>query len=298
MTADDTEKQHRELLGEDLWELAQREPASLKRVIPLTTLPSKALSRASFRLEFAGGTTRKGRRLGSEEDAKRIETLCEFLDQQFFPRVLARCDTALLIEWIDGRPLSSGGVTPALAKHCGGIMGMLHSTALPEDLRTLYGCDVTGWRTRIRANIEDLSKRQALDGRTVRLALHVAETRPPVDATIGLIHGDFCVDNFIETASGRIAIIDNETLSIDVCAYDLARTWSRWPLDQQQTEAFYDGYHQYRTSEDFRKDHLYWTVAVLTEAAVFRLRAATVGADVLLERLRSTLESSGLDETT
>jgi hypothetical protein len=283
-------KQHRTLLGEDLWELAKSVDAPLKKVVPLTTLPSEELTRGSFRIEFADGSTRKGRRLGSETDAEKVELLSKLLDHRFFPHVLARHRTALMIEWIDGRPLFADRLNSDLWMQCGEILGAMHALRVPQELSARYGCGAAGWRERIQGNIEALARQEALSDREAQTALRIAEKQAPDDAATGLIHGDFCVENFIETESAQIAIVDNETLSVDVCAYDLARTWSRSPMDQQQAQAFYEGYHRYRTSTDFHENHLYWAIAVLTEAAVFRLRAATVGIDELLERLKIILE--------
>jgi aminoglycoside phosphotransferase (APT) family kinase protein len=256
----------------------------------LTTLPSDKLVRGSFRIEFADGTVRKGRRLGSGADAERIEVLSGLLDPRYFPRTLARRDAALLIEWIDGEPFPLALPSPAVWTQCGEILGAMHTLAVPEELRARYDCDAAGWRARLRRNREELAGREALNERETHLALQVAEKLAPENTATGLIHGDFCIENFIETESGGIAIVDNETVNIDVYAYDLARTWSRSPTGQGQVHAFYKGYHRHRASSDFRENHLYWAIAVLTEAAVFRLRAETTGIAELMERLRIILE--------
>jgi len=297
VTADDADKPHRALLGEDLWELLQRSLPPLERVLPLTTLPSKELSRGSFRLEFADGTIRKGRRFGSGAEAERVAALCGLLDHRFFPQVEECNGAALLIEWTEGRALRPDQLTPALMRQCGEIMGAMHVIAIPEELRVRYGCGAAGWQARLGANIEELVDRHAWKKREAQLARQLSKELAPNDAATGLIHGDFCAENFIESKKGRIAIVDNETLSVDVCAYDLARTWSRWPMDQRQMEAFYDGYQRHRAATDFLQNHLYWGIAVLTEAVVFRLRAATVGAETLLERLRMLLEFGELGES-
>ncbi len=293
MAIDGIENEHRAHLGEDLWELAKTFDGSLSSVIPLTTLPSKHGARGSFRLEFDDGTILKGRRFQSEADAERVELLSALLDHRVFPRVLKRRGAGLLIEWVDGRALLSDRMTPVMVKQCGELMGAMHTVELSDDLRDRYGCNAAGWRSRMRTNIDELARRQVLDRGEAHLALRLAEDDAPDDSATGLIHGDFCAENFVSTAQDRLAVVDNETLSIDVYAYDLARTWSRWSMDRQQVAAFYEGYHQYQESTSFREHLLYWATAVLTEAAVFRLRGEMVGAGIPLKRLRALLKKHG-----
>jgi hypothetical protein len=290
VTTDGSENGHRDKLGADLWTLVKAVGPPLKSVSLLTTLSSKCLVRASFRLEFADGTLLKGRRFESDADAERVGLLSRLLDQRHFPRVVDRRGAALLIEWIVGRPVPSEWPDDDIWKHCGEIMGAMHVVRPSQELRGRYGCTAAGWQTRLRANIEELARLRALDGREVQLALELAGSEAPGDVATGLIHGDFCAENLVEAASGRIAVVDNETLSVDAYAYDLARTWSRWPMDRRHVQAFYEGYHRHRESTDFREHFRYWATAVLTEAAVFRLRGATGGARNLVERFKRLLK--------
>ena len=290
MTADNPNQDHRAQLGGDLWRLVGEVGVPIRDVTSLTTLPSDELVRGSFRIELADGTIRKGRRLDSGADAERIELLSGLLDRRYFPRVLARRGAALLIEWIDGRPFPLAPPSSAVWTQCGEILGAMHALTVPEELRARYACDAVGWRARMRRNIDELGERKALNEQEVQLALQVAEQLVPEEAATGLIHGDFCVENLIETESGGVAIVDSETVNIDVYAYDLARTWSRSPTAPGQVLAFYKGYHRHRASTDFRENHLYWAIAVLTEAAVFRLRAETTGVEELTEKLRIILQ--------
>jgi tRNA A-37 threonylcarbamoyl transferase component Bud32 len=290
VTTDRDENGHRDELGEDLWALVKTVGPPLKRIALLTTLSSRHLARASFRLEFIDGTLFKGRRFESGADAERVDLLSQLLDQRHFPRVVDRSGAALLVEWIDGHPVPSQLPDIDTWRHCGEVMGAMHVLRPSQELEARYGCTAAGWQTRLRANIDELARLRALDKREVQLALGLAGSSAPGDVATGLIHGDFCAENFIETTTGGIAVVDNETLSIDAYAYDLARTWSRWPMHRRHVQAFYEGYHRYRESTDFREHFLFWIIAVLTEAAVFRMRGATVGAQDLVERLKTLLE--------
>jgi len=291
-----TEKEHRTDLGEDLWRLTKTIGSPLKGVTPLTTLPSKRFTRDSFKLEFCDRTILKGRRLESEDRAAKIESLSRLLNRSHFPEVLARRGVALLIEWRDGRLLPSNRVTPSLTTRCGEILGAMHVIEPADELRSRSECTAAAWQARLRVNLEELEIFRALSKEELRLALQMVKSETPEDAATGLMHGDLCPENLVETSRGQIAVIDNETLSIDVLAYDLARTWSRWPMDRQHAQAFYTGYHRYRESIDFREHRLYWAFAVLSEAAIFRLRGDMTGAEIPLQRLKNLLVRGNLDD--
>ena len=60
------------------------------------------------------------------------------------------------------------------------------------------------------------------------MLLAAARGNAPTDPAVGLIHGDFCPENIVLRAPNMPAVVDNETLAIDVVPYDLGRTWHRW----------------------------------------------------------------------
>lgn len=289
------EKKLRTDLGDDLWKLTRQVGSPLKSATLLTTLRSEQFARASFKLEFEDRTVLKGRRLESNEHAEKIELLSGLLDRTHFPEVKARHRKALLIEWREGRPVTSDRATPSMTTRCGEILGAMHTIDPPNELRSRYECTAARWQVRFRVNLEELERRRALTKEEVNLALELA-MKAPDDAATGLMHGDLCPENLVETSRGQVAFIDNETLSIDVLAYDLARTWSRWPMDMKHAQALYAGYHRHRESNDFRKNRRYWAVAVLSEAALFRLQGDIENADLPLHRLKSLLGRGSLDD--
>ena len=285
-------------LGPHLTGLVRALGVDLVRAVPLTTLPSDQLTRASFRLEFADGSVRKGRRLASVSLAERLAELVPLLDPRHFPRVRAHAGDAALLDWIEGEPLEDGG-PPGLdeVREAGKILAALHARATTPELRKRYGCDGDGWQGRLRRNLDALSRADILTDGEWQRAVELTEAHRPTDVTVGLVHGDFCAENMVRTPDGGVAVVDNETVTLDVPGYDLGRTWYRWSLDAPARDAFYEGYDSLGESRHFRSHAIYWGVAVLAEAAIFRAEGDTPGRDVPVDRLRSLLRGEATDGT-
>ncbi|MFN8640991.1 MAG: phosphotransferase [Candidatus Binatia bacterium] len=64
----------------------------------------------------------------------------------------------------------------------------------------------------------------------------------PGTAAAGLVHTDFCGDNFVVDAHGALHVIDNERVSVGAFGYDLARTWVRWNLGDADWARFATAY--------------------------------------------------------
>lgn len=118
----------------------------------------------------------------------------------------------------------------------------------------------------------------------------MAVTHAPRNVAVGIVHGDFCAENMIVRASGNVSVVDSENLSIAPHDYDLGRTWYRWPMTQVQCEAYYDGYHQYRSSADFVTHLPYWAIGVLARSAAFRLRVGARDALIPIQQLKAILQ--------
>jgi aminoglycoside phosphotransferase (APT) family kinase protein len=125
--------------------------------------------------------------------------------------------------------------------------------------------------------------------------LGLAIAHAPSAAPVGLSHGDFCQENIVLRGSGTIAVIDNETLSIDAYDRDLVRTWYLWSMIPAQQEAYYDGYNRFRKPADFVKDFPYWAIDVLVASAAFRLRTGRRDALAPIRKLR-TIAGHGVQD--
>jgi hypothetical protein len=281
---------HRARLGHDLWELVCSGGAELLDVAPVTTLGSERLPRASFRLTCADGRTLKGRRVESAAVAARVADLLPLVDPRHFPRVVGRRGAALLLEWIEGHPPDRAALDRDFHERCGALLGAVHVGSVPPPLVERHGCTAAGWSGRLARNLDRLVELRALEPDQAR-ALGAATREEDVGASAtGLVHGDFCPENLVVGGTRPLAVVDNETLTIDVLAYDLARTWHRWPMRADEAQAFCLGYRRHRDPGDYLDHRLYWDIAVLSEAAVFRLGGAIGGGSDLVRRLLSLTE--------
>jgi len=276
-------------LGKDLWTLIEGLNSPLVEATALTSLPSLWHVRASFRLQFADRRILKGRRFQTDDEAERVEYLSRFLDPRYFPKVFARCRRALLIEWVEGEPLTPAQCQAELLRRCGALQGMLHTKPLPDEAYTRYQPAAHDWQSRLERSIHDVVKYEAFTREEGKRLFDLALAYAPGADAMGIGHGDFCAENMVFRAPGSFSVIDNEALSIDACDHDLARTWYRWPMSPDQREAYYDGYNQYRSSADFIRDLLYWVIIVLVDSAAFRLRAGTRDALIPIRQLRTLL---------
>ena len=275
----------RALLGNDLCTLARGVSAPLVGVAPLTTLSSGQSHRASFRLEFADGQLLKGRRFDSEEDARRVATLLPLLDGRFFPRLVATCGSAAVLEWVEGEPLGTQQCHEGRMEEMGGVHARLHGVAVPR--RSGHaGSDAADWPVRLARYLNELVAGGFIDGRTRARVETVIGTATPLRFPAGLVHKDFCLENMVVSPNGDVRIVDNETVTVDCADFDLARTWYRWPMTPSQATAYLAGYRHYRAARTLERDFPFWVVAVLASSALFRLRRG-IDAAVPLHRLRA-----------
>jgi hypothetical protein len=284
---------HRDRLGEDLWRLVSDVAVPLADVEPLTTLRWDGLRREAFRLSFSDGRTMKGRRLEKADVAARVADLLPLLYRQHFPELIGHHGCALLLEWIEGRTPEHSGVDNSFFEKSGALLGALHRVQPPEEITARHGSVATHWKRRLTENIERLVEIEALATDEAQAILRSARRNQPQEPEVGLIHGDFCPENFVTDGAKSLYVVDNETLAIDVLAYDLGRTWHRWSMNREESGAFFDGYRQFRSPDDYLVHALYWGVAVLSEAALFRFGGATGGGREIVRRLKSLTEQHG-----
>jgi hypothetical protein len=276
-------------VGPDLWALAAGLGAAVVETCILTSLPSPVMAHASFRLRLADGRTVKGRRVETPDQAGRIAELLARLDRRHFSRVLAREGIALLEKWWVGTPLDTAAAGPAVFRRCGRILGRVHTVpppgapagAAPSAAQRLAVTE------RQLARLRDLG---ALAPAAARRALRQLRDHVPDRVVVGVVHRDFCAENIVLTHAGGIRVIDNETIAVDACELDLARTWYRWPMTRTERAAFLAGYGERRPAAAFRRHFPFWAIAALVDAALFRVEARTTAAAVPVRRLVGLLD--------
>src|SRR5262249_34236049 len=196
---------------------------------------------------------------------------------------------ALLVPWIEGRALDSLPCTPHLARRCGALQGRVHSRRLEQrDGRRTHDA-VARWHRALADGLETLVRAGVLGERDAERAHRAARRYAPRRWRRGFMLGDFCAENVVLRRSGELCVIDNETLEIGPCDYDLARTWYRWPMSRRARAAYLDGYAQHRSPRQCIAHFPYWAITALVHGALFRQRMRQATAAVPLQRLRVLL---------
>lgn len=273
-------------IGRDLWRLAKTGASPLIDVAILSR-PRRG-ARGTFRLTFSDGTVVKGRRCEHRRQAERIHELAAYLDPRHFPRIHRREGCALLEEWVEGRPLSETA-DDGVFERGGAVLAGLHSVGLPRDRRLSARSYLDASGPRVVQGLARLIRLNAITKEDGAAARELAMSSLPRDLVPALVHGDFCGDNMVVDASGRVRPIDNESVMVHVPEYDLARTWYRWPMSPPQRAAYEKGYGDSPAVTRFRAHFDFWAILVLVESALFRLRVGAGAPEIPLQRLRSLL---------
>jgi aminoglycoside phosphotransferase (APT) family kinase protein len=274
-------------LGPDLRDLIRSRGCALTGVEVLSG--SRRVARATFRLTFADGAVLKARVCEDRAQAERIEQLVAYLDPLHFPRVRGRHGCALFEEWIAGRALDPPLDRDVFAAG-GVVLAGVHSTVLPGALRDRALGYVETSGARLREGLDRLVALRALAGADAAAARALAESRPPRRFAPALVHGDFCGEHMVVDGHGRMHVVDNETVLVHAPEYDLARTRYRWPMSAPERAAYERGYGDSSAAEGFRAHGDFWTVVVLVESALFRLRTGRGAAEIPLALLRARLD--------
>ena len=229
----------------------------------------------------------KAKRLRSAADAERVDGLLRLLAHPAFPAVCMRRGAAIVTCWVAGEPLSATERDVDLLRRCGAIHAFVH-TRQPLPRASHARGDP---HARLQRDLDALVSAGWFERAEAAAALEVADRHAPADWAVGIVHDDFNHENLIRTETGDVAVVDNETLSIGACAYDLARTWYRWPMSAAQRAAYLEGYRHHRSAEELETHFPFWAVTVLARGAAFRLRAGRHGIDEPIARLRQHMET-------
>ena len=280
-------------IGPDMWAVACSVGSEPVDAIELTTLASPALERASFRLAYSDGRLCKIRRMQSVGAARRVRELRTLVDGAHMPVLLGAQGAVLLTEWSEGsapKPFEGESLTAA-----GELLGRLHATPVPEELIRAYGFPPDGWPGRLEANLRVLVDAGALSVKSAGLASECARRTAPPEVRRALVHCDFCPENLVVGSQGHLELIDNENLTVDALAFDLARTWYRWPFAPSTVTPFWAGYRRSSDPSPFLDHKEHWLVQALSEAAAFRVAGRTANPEVPVAALERLLAGPGFE---
>ena len=276
-------------LGEDLEILIRALETPPIATTLISQLPPIHTGRASFRLQLSDGRLLKGVRCALAQDAARIEALLRLMPTQYFPRSVARRGAALLLDWMPGIALSKDDCTTALLRASGRLQAAIHQLDVPERAAMPLVRRSSAWDTWHDEHLRQLVAAKALTAEDGVALLRLAQRNAPARTRLAICHWDFCAENIVKDADDRIYVVDNETLAVDACEYDLARTWYRWPMTASQRAAYVEGYGESPEITNFDAHLLHFGVVVLAEAAAYRMRVHAPSAQVPLQRLHALL---------
>ena len=204
----------------------------------------------------------KLRLLETHEAAAELERLSNGLGPPFAV-VLRRHGRVVVEPWIEGVELSADvarqWIEPAAA-----ILGGLHARELDRDV--LDDCSISRWLRSARIDLQTIRAAGLVETEVAeRLGATIErlERRP---APIAVIHRDFCVENLIVDGDGALWVIDNEWMIAGPAAFDLGRTFQRWPMTEDEWQRFVKAYST--VAGEPRDLELWMQVAALFAARV------------------------------
>lgn len=235
--------------------------------------------RLSCRVDVAGGSVLKARRLESRAEAARLVEIRAPLDRSFAP-VIGRHESVLLEEWIEGATVTPE-VAAERAEEVGALLGLLHA-AVPAGESAPVS---TGERLeRVMRQLVELESAGAVSAGQANALRAALVEHDPGTAPRAVVHLDYCPENLVVDRQGRLHSIDNEWMRIDCPGVDLGRTYGRWPMPEDVWRRVLRGYE---TSSPFAADGLvFWQIAMAVAGAGLRLRRSAEDLSQPLERLR------------
>jgi glycosyltransferase involved in cell wall biosynthesis len=285
----------RSVLGSDLAALLEQRGKIPAEIEPLVPPSPWRRGTGSFRLKFSQGEDEKGVRLDDQRRVEAVLEIMEAVDHSGIVRPTERRGGAYVQPWIVGSSLIEGPWSREIIAQAASLQGHMHRTPVREDMLRLAGREkASPWRDRLEESLEVLVAQSRLSTARRELIARIAEEHRPHTVAEGFIHKDFCAENLVRDVDGRVWVVDNESLTVGPYAYDLARTWYRWPLSAQCRSEYLEHYEAYRSARDFVEQFSYWGIVVVVRAAVLRLETDGAGAEPplrLLESLVRDLES-------
>jgi hypothetical protein len=258
--------------------LLHREKLAVSAARPITTRPGRGTARQTFRLVLSDGRLMKGRIAHREDVGERMQRWLPRLPEHRFTQLVAAEGAASLETWCRGPAASADDATIATA---GDTLGAAHALVEREvldekDERWL------AWLARLDGWVGELSRAGRL-GNIGELHARLAETRP-AQATWGLAHGDFCLENLVVGEHG-LCCVDNSTVAPGLLEADLGHTFSRWPMSDAERELFLEHYERHGDTAGYREHATFWHLAAALRSAAWRSREGCAGIEIPLAEL-------------
>ena len=272
------------IVGDDIVAALATLGAEPVDAVCITGLPAEQTDRATFRIALADGRIVKARRFRRAARAERSARLAQALSHEHVPPPLLVSGRITIESWLDGVAISTLPSNQRRLEQAADLLGSLHAPpgAHPHSRSTSTLLAST------RRRLASLGGRGTLVRDEVDALLCAMQRLAPAAAAVGITHNDFCADNLVQDAGGRLVLVDNEGLRRGFLDYDLARTWYRWPMPDADWRAFTARYRSWRTPDD---RIAFWRIAAVVKSAHLRAARHTAGATVPVDRLRALLAS-------
>ena len=279
-------------LGADLCALLHQRGAAIRTAEPVTGGDAPTRKPRAFRVVLADGQVLKAVRAASPRRAALVFAISHRLDPAQFAPVLAHSGAALLMPWIEGQPLHVAGWDLPDVQHAGRLLAALHALALPDGAVPEDGVPVDFYTQKLRAHIGVLARRAAIahDEATALFDLAMAHA-PAGTSAAGVVHRDLCPENIVRRPSGALCVIDLESAAIGACAYDLARTWYRWPMAPEHRAALFTAYADHGGVAPEWRHFPFWALCAVTVSAAERRVQSPEIAFAPLRRLSALLRA-------
>jgi len=253
----------------------------------IATLPP-GYGRSVFRVELDNGVLVKARRMEDATAALCLQEMRAAAPPGYAP-ILHRHAEVLIERWIDGEDLARRDATTAELVAAATLLAQLHRVehASGQALPTMR---------------DTAPERKAADGALTRLeedgALRPADADAissalarldPGRTLCGLVHTDFCGENIVVDANGRLHAIDNERMEVGPFGLDVARTWYRWRLPDADWEHFRASYRERMPHDDALRHFAFWALVATLKGSLLLSRLNPARAHVALERLRQAI---------
>ena len=277
-------------IGRDVEQALARRGLAARQATLVSPLGERKGVRFAYRVDLEDGRTVKARHFGDETAARRVVELHRGLDAAF-ARLLDGDGPVLLEEWIDGVPLDDREAE-ARAGEAGAILGRLHATPLGPEVIPTAGTG--GWRAGAESDLALLADAGMLLAGEVAALRAELHGRDPGVARAVLIHRDFCAENMLLDRHGRLRIIDNEQLDVAPAAYDLGRTFHRWPMADAAWARFLRAYREAAPSQPTALG--FWRIVASLETTRVFLQRLPARLDTSLALLRRFADGDGLGD--
>jgi aminoglycoside phosphotransferase (APT) family kinase protein len=284
------EELERALAGDLAW--ARSELGSeIVEVAPVSPLRGRDRPRAAFRLRLADGRQLKLRRLRSAERAAELARLTAHLRELGIPQVVLLRAEVLAVEWLDGTPLREGAGYTERIEEAGRLLGRIHATPAFEGLALPVLRPTAAELLAMREELAFLVREGRLAAAMAERLAQAARERDPGRALHGVMHGDFCAENFVIDGDARLRVVDNEGLEVGPLALDLARTVSRWPMPESAWVRFLAAYRSAGGIPVEGEELAIWRIRTLVRSAWYRVGYRLAGDADAVARLRTLTEA-------